>query len=284
MATKAVDAAARPPVVEGMRFFGDVQTRRCWDDAVLTRLVHPRARHVPKHEHPWPYFALILGGIYEEEGRRGFNQYQGFTLGFHPAYTRHTGIVPACGASFFSVEIGESWLDDFRGPHALNQAVYELHAGEITWLAVKLYREYCAGEDACDLAMESLLWEMLGAAGRVQHLHRHPEPEWWRRAIDLLHDRFRENVRISELAEEAGVHPVYFARAFRRVTGKNPGAYLRNLRVQHACRKLLYREMPLSEIAAEAGFADQSHMTRMFQKLLRATPATIQRALFNRSE
>lgn len=262
-----------------MKFFGVVQTRRYWEDTVLTRLTHAEPRHVPAHEHPLPYFSLVLGGNYEEEGKRGFNQYQGFTLAFHPAYTRHTGVVPEGGASFFSVEIGASWLDMFRGPKSLNDAVYELHAGDLTWLAVKLLREYCAGSDASELAMESLLWEMLGAAARLQHVHRHREPEWWGRAIALLHDRFREGVRIAELADEAGVHPVYFARAFRQVTGKNAGAYLQNLRVEHACRLLANRERPLSEIAAEAGFADQSHMTRMFRRMVGTTPAEMSKTL-----
>jgi AraC family transcriptional regulator len=265
--------------MQGAQFAGQTMSRRPFEGTVLTHLVHPVEKHVAAHEHPLPYFSLILHGHYEEEGRRGFNQYEGFTLAFHPQSTRHTGIVPRGGAEFFTAEVGEGWLDYFRGPRSLNEAVYELSSGELTWLTVRLFREYREGLRASDLSMESILWEMLGAAARLQHVHRHTRPEWWSRMIELLHESFRENVRLAELASEAGVHPVYLSRMFRQVEGRTAGAYLQQLRVQHACRELHDRERSLADIAASAGFSDQSHMTRAFQRVAGTTPGAMRRAL-----
>ena len=105
-----------------------------------------------------------------------------------------------------------------------------------------MFREYREGKYASGLTMESLLWEMLGTAARLQHVHRHTEPVWWTRVIEILHASFRENVRMTELASEAGVHPVYLSRMFRRIEGKTAGTYVQQLRVQHACRGLRERE------------------------------------------
>jgi AraC family transcriptional regulator len=278
MATQVAVAAPVRAVV-GAQFAGETLTRRSFDGCVLTHLVHRHEKHVAAHEHPLPYFSLVLRGKYEEEGKRGFNQYTGFTLAFHPDGTRHTGIVPKGGAEFFTAEIGADWLGEFNGPRALNRAVYELHAGEITWLAARLFREYCEGAHGSSLRMESLIWEMLGSAALLQHVHRHSEPGWWSRIIEKLHDSFLENVRIADLAGEAGVHPVYFSRMFRQVQGCTAGDYVQRLRVQYACRELTNRALSLSDIAGMAGFADQSHMTRTFQRVTGTTPAMMRRTL-----
>ena len=279
MATQTASMPVPVPPPQGAQFAGQTMSRRQFEGTVLTHLVHPIEKHVPAHEHPLPYFSLVLHGHYEEEGRRGFNQYSGFTLAFHPQCTRHTGIVPKGGAEFFTAEVGANWLDFFRGPQSLNEAVYELSAGELTWLTVRLFREYREGAQGSTLSMESLLWEMLGSAARLQHVHRHTEPEWWSRVIGMLRESFRQEVRIADIANEVGVHPVYLSRMFRQVEGQTAGAYLQRLRVQYACRELCDREKPLSEIAASAGFADQSHMTRMFQRIAGTTPAAMRKVL-----
>ena len=129
MATQTASMPVPVLPVQGAQFAGQTMSRRPFEGTVLTHLVHPLEKHVAAHEHPLPYFSLVLHGHYEEEGRRGFNQYGGFTLAFHPQSTRHTGIVPRGGAEFFTAEVGESWLDYFRGPRSLNEAVYELSAG-----------------------------------------------------------------------------------------------------------------------------------------------------------
>ena len=76
------------------------------------------------------------------------------------------------------------------------------------------------------------------------------------------------------MAREAGVHPVYFARAFRAQTGLPVGAYLRKLRVDRAAERLASTNFRIADIALETGFSDQSHLTRVFRALTGMTPAT----------
>ena len=82
-------------------------------------------------------------------------------------------------------------------------------------------------------------------------------------------DRF--NVR--ELAKEAGVHPVYLARIFRRYYGCTIGDYVRSIRIQQAQEDLLDSNKAIAEIAIKNGFADQSHFTRSFKHVTGVTPA-----------
>ena len=100
-----------------------------------------------------------------------------------------------------------------------------------------------------------------------------PRPRWLQRALELVHARSAEPLGLAALAQSAGVHPVYFVRAFRAHVGATPGAYLRRLRVDRAAAKLIASEESIAGIALDTGFSDQSHLTRVFRAALGITPA-----------
>ncbi len=82
---------------------------------------------------------------------------------------------------------------------------------------------------------------------------------------------------LDELAVVTGVGPFALMRAFRAETGLPPHAYLNQLRVRQA-RQLLDRGVPPAQAAAEAGFADQAHLTRHFKRVVGVPPGAYQRA------
>jgi AraC-like DNA-binding protein len=85
-------------------------------------------------------------------------------------------------------------------------------------------------------------------------------------------------VTLAELAALSGVSRFQLLRGFARETGVTPHAYLLQRRVRLA-RQLLIAGRAPAEAAQEAGFADQSHMTRAFRRQFGATPARYQAAL-----
>nr|WP_281423864.1 helix-turn-helix transcriptional regulator [Mesorhizobium silamurunense] len=60
-------------------------------------------------------------------------------------------------------------------------------------------------------------------------------------------------------------------RDFHRAAGMTPGQYLRDRRIR-AASTLIKTDMPLAEIAAATGFADQSHLTRVFKTIKGLSP------------
>jgi AraC-like DNA-binding protein len=81
---------------------------------------------------------------------------------------------------------------------------------------------------------------------------------------------------LSALAAEAGLSRYQFLRAFTRLTGLPPHAYLVQRRVQHA-RRLVCSGLALADAAVASGFADQSHMTRCFVRCFGLTPGAFAR-------
>jgi len=79
-------------------------------------------------------------------------------------------------------------------------------------------------------------------------------------------------VSAAELAREVGVHRVHLARVFRAHLGCSIGDYHRRRRVAWAANELRHGEASLSDIALRAGFADQSHFSRVFKQWTGVTP------------
>ena len=97
-------------------------------------------------------------------------------------------------------------------------------------------------------------------------------PQWLERVRNILEQRFAEPFKLSEIAAEAGVHPVHLAREFRKHYGASVGEYLRRVRIEYACRELMGSNVAVTNIAFAAGFADQSHFSRTFKRLCGTTP------------
>ncbi|MDR6677390.1 helix-turn-helix transcriptional regulator [Pseudomonas oryzihabitans] len=91
------------------------------------------------------------------------------------------------------------------------------------------------------------------------------------RARERLDDAPLVAPTLAELADAAALSRYQLLRAFAQATGLTPHAYLIQRRLQQA-RRLIASGMSLVETAAATGFADQSHLTRLFRRTYGFTP------------
>jgi AraC-like DNA-binding protein len=96
------------------------------------------------------------------------------------------------------------------------------------------------------------------------------------RLRELLDARVTEGMTLGEAAELLQAHPTHLVRAFTQAYGLPPHLYLTGRRVELARRLLLAGQRP-AEVAAAAGFYDQSHLTRHFKRYLGVSPARYSR-------
>lgn len=99
-----------------------------------------------------------------------------------------------------------------------------------------------------------------------------------RHARTLIDDDPTAPVSLSDLAEASGLSRYQLLRAFSQGVGLTPHAYLIQRRLNMA-RRLIRNGMPLAEAAAASGFADQSHMTRLFTRFFGFSPGRLAAAL-----
>ena len=98
-----------------------------------------------------------------------------------------------------------------------------------------------------------------------------------RRVTSRLLDDLSADTSLSELAALCGLSRSYFVRAFKQSTGMPPYRWLLMQRVRRAKALLRGTNMPIADIAVACGFADQSHLTRVFSKAFRISPAAWRR-------
>ena len=99
----------------------------------------------------------------------------------------------------------------------------------------------------------------------------------FRRYRDLIEADLAGTFELGNLAEEAGVTRFQVIRDFKRVAGMTPGQYLRDCRIR-AAAALMRTGKPLADIAFETGFADQSHLTRLFKSMRGVSPGAFREA------
>ena len=92
-----------------------------------------------------------------------------------------------------------------------------------------------------------------------------------RRARAFIDDAVECRLRLADIAAAAGLPPYRLFRAFAKTTGMTPHAYQRQARLRLAAG-LIRRGLPLGEVAAASGFADQGHLTRSFRHTMGVTP------------
>ena len=96
-----------------------------------------------------------------------------------------------------------------------------------------------------------------------------------RRIRDYVSAHLAEPIEVAALAALAGRSSFHFSRVFARSVGMTPHRYVVHLRLQAAIQHVRRGRMGLAEIAAETGFADQSHLSRWVRRVHGVTPSEL---------
>jgi AraC family transcriptional regulator len=251
--------------------YGSVSNKTRLSSAIVSESVYQKTLCLPEHSHELGFFTLILDGQYSEviRGRDVF--YTPQTVLWRQAETSHKDKIEVKRSRFFFVEIERAYTDKLRMHGPVPDRLAERN-GSLTWLASRLRNEIINGESSSPLIAEGITLEMLGHLTLAKKFGDKRPPHWVVRVAERLNEEFGSSLSNEELANEAGVHPVHLASVFRRFYGENIGEFVQRLRVERASVLLNNLEMPLTDIAYECGFSDQSHFSRVFKRRTGLTP------------
>ncbi|QGZ58145.1 AraC family transcriptional regulator [Paraburkholderia acidiphila] len=165
------------------------------------------------------------------------------------------------GLAGVEAAFGQTLVDDPRLTDAIRRAFLALYGEE----------GRLARDEALDRLLEHLGGHLLDTTAATA-----PAPPALARVRDLLHEHMAANIGLDELVDRSGIDRFRLTRLFQREFGTSPHAYLVRLRLR-AARRLLAAGRTPAQVAAEVGFADQSHLGRWFRRAYRMTPATYRR-------
>jgi AraC family transcriptional regulator len=243
----------------------------------------------PAHEHALPFFCILLDGALEYRTRLGAYELRPLLNVFHPAGTVHSAVAGGRGARIVTLEASPDWIRRAEDYLLLPEVPTLLELEDGALAAGRLLRELDAPQPCSQVAVEGLALELLAAASRAARPgsdaagRQRTPPSWVRRAEEQLHERFHEPITLQAVAASLNVTPTRLGSDFRRHTGMGFGEALRRVRVDYVKRRLGGDAVSLADLAADAGFADQAHCTRVFKSITGCTPGRLRRALLHES-
>lgn len=243
------------------------RVERRWQLAQMEVLlsVHAAASSLRAHRHPESTLQLVLQGVCSERANYVDYQLRPGSAHFLPAKISHSNVIGASPFRSLIVRFPEGWIDlptktlSATSPVFLQDAraiESELMEGLPGWAAL-------------------VQGSLLAILGRVQRIRARSEQVSW---LDEVADLAIADRPLLEIARQVGRSASSVARAFRRRFGLSLGAFCRRERLLRA-ENDLRRSKPLSDVALEAGFYDQSHFSRAFKKQFGASPAMYVREL-----
>ena len=251
------------------------------------RLLHARvngltfsySRHrenVPNHSHEKTMIVLGAAGTFEETyaGRIQAATCGAGTVLVRPAGEPHSNRFAHAGARDVAIEIDDEVIARLHASPML-KAVWACRDRHVAALTRRILAELETADAASPLALEALALELLAFISRSSEpsgIHA-VHPAWLRRVRAFICDEWRKRaIHLSDLAAIADIHPIHLARVYRERFGETPAESIRRFRVEWAAEQLVTSPKRLSEIALDAGFADQSHFTRTFRAAFGTTP------------
>jgi AraC family transcriptional regulator len=97
-------------------------------------------------------------------------------------------------------------------------------------------------------------------------------PHRLQQVIDYVNEYLDQDIKLTDLAECAGMSQYYFVHLFKQAMGITPHQYLIQQRVERAKQLLKLKNVVISDIAFQCGFNSQSHLTRIFRQVTGMTP------------
>lgn len=241
---------------------------------IMTEVAYSARTRLSEHSHENAHFCFVLQGTYTESHNKQELQCEPFTLTFRPPGEVHEDKFHGQDVRVFTIEIPPRWMERLKQDSIYLGRSINFKDGFVTQLSERIVREFHRMDTAAGLIIEGLTLEIMAETARrsAQSVER-TIPYWLKRTKDLLHARFTENLTLEQIAREVGIHPVHLSSVFRQKYHCTVGEYIRQLRIEYACREIARGEMPLAIIALEAGFANQGHFSATFKRLTGLTPA-----------
>jgi len=263
-----VKRANQMPVKE---FKGKTLISQSSDCVALHASSFRRGEFVERHEHCTAYMCLLWKGYFIERSRHCAARYGPCAVLVRTAEETHENLFES-DATCFNLQVTTEFCRKFGLDPSLLERRVSVSFGPLLLAAIRMMRSTMS--DCTPSELEACALDCFCAGDQTARVGDN-RPSWLPRVVEELHANPTSQVALDRWAARAGVHPVYFARAFRSAVGMTFGEYQRSLRLSIAARLLGRPGLSISQIALESGFADQSHLTRLLARHTGFTPGRL---------
>lgn len=156
-------------------------------------------------------------------------------------------------------------------------------------LCYRLQREIVGSlpfaEMQCRALLEQIIVLLLRTSSRGDLPYLIPQQQHAiEKALQIIHLRNQDNLRIGEIATEVGFSSQHFRELFKRYVGVSPKKYLTTLKIQRSKCLLLHKEYSVTDVAYHLGFSSPQQFSKAFRKTIGLSPLLWRRAYMLQDE
>lgn len=243
------------------------------------------------HTHPTYVFGVVVAGV--EKLRIGRNSYlapAGSLIAVNPEEPHDGEKGCAAGWTYRTCYPATGLMHEIAGDLELSRLPMfmegVLNAPDLALEFLHAHRSATAADVMeSEAAILTVLRRIVRRFGGPNDRARSADGSEAARRFRLYRDRIEADLvspfELGSLAAVAGVTRFQVIRDFRHAVAMTPGQYLRDRRIR-AATALMGTDMPFAEIAAATGFADQSHLGRLFKSMKGLSPGAYRLATAGR--
>jgi AraC-like DNA-binding protein len=238
--------------------------------AVAFRISDAAGAAIREHSHDWPVLSLYVSRGLTNLTAVGETALCGPSAVLYGAGAAHANLVGTQGFEQIQIEFDPAWLR-LRQPLDLAGSHHWI-GGKVGFAARDLATRWMSPRIADEELIRATSSFLTGAFQSPKTV----TPAWMRHVSDRL--AAEKPPSTAELAEELGLNPHWLRQAYRAAVGEGMGETVRRRKVEAAIALLRSTTEPAAEIAAAAGFFDQSHMIRCFTAVVGCSPRQVRLA------
>ena len=220
------------------------------------------------HYHVNNHISYILQGGNREQRKNHEAQALPGNLLIYPSGVLHRNLDTAHPSKNINLEVDDKFLLQHDLKFSMASCV------RLKFLVLKAYKECLINDNDSETSIKALV---LNAFEFFQEKRERISPKWVALIAEVLHDRWNENVSVTELSNQLKLHPVTISKSFPKHFHCTLGEYSRKIKIDKAVSLINHSNRSLTEIALECGFFDQSHFIKTFKDITGFTPKEYQR-------
>ena len=259
-------------------FTGAPRHALAYDGVSIAESTYEAGQVIAPHAHDSVLMSLVVRGDATEENRGQSRNIASQSLVFTPSFEVHGHRFRNTGC-WLNMQFSDAWFARVGAGEAPlpDKPLLVSNHRALAW-AARLRSEVREPDTLSHFAIEGALLLLVVELSRAGGEAERTRPRWLRMVEDAIEESGSTPLTTSQLAALAGVHASHLLRTFRRYHQKTIASYIRERRLARARAKVDAGGLPLSIIALDAGFADQSHFTRAFRQAYGETPGQYARA------
>ena len=256
-----------------------LQRRDVWrsPEATARLTYYPPGAEMHAHIHENDQYSVLVLGGFREVTTSGEADLHGFSAGFKAAGQRHENLYGRDGAIILAIDAPPRETD--RGWHWRQPTARE----NILPLVKMLLERRKPANDSGDVVHELISLIEVTPDDSGGHLRNGRTPPNWLRRVREEIDDAPMAADLTSLAGRASVHVTHLSRSFAQSFGVPLSVYRRRVMAMRAAQAMMHEVQTPAAAANTAGFADQSHLTRVLRRETGLTPRRFQ-ALFDAPE